>query len=328
MKKIKKKRLILFGVPIVLGISILSLVFMDKAQENTFEHQFVIDVSEKDYRKVYLLDENKYLIPLSVEVSGKEYIVDEIYKVVSNLRDLEVEGFHSVLEKDVKINKIDLNNGILNIDFSKEFLNYPIELEEKIIESLTFSVLDFKEIRGLTITIEGVKLEKMPQNGLVLPNVLDKNIGINKYHDMAHDYKGSDNVVVLYQKTIGGNTYYVPVTRKVIKEDNDTLTVMNALDTNIAILSGLEKLDEIKNLNMSSYNYDDMKVNVNLSEDYLIEDNMIDSKLYEILMVTFSYNNLDMKVSFSINEEVVEVNGYNLNEDYSVADIIFNEIEI
>lgn len=329
MKKFKKKHFFMLCLPLVIAGSIFSVVLLNNNQDKGLEHEFVIDMSEKNYRKVYLLDENKFLIPLSIDVSSKEHLVDEIYTVVSDLRDLKVEGFTSVIASDVKINKIELENGILNIDFSKEFLTYQSELEEKIIESLTWSVLDFNEVKGLTISVDGVKIDKMPMNGLQLPSVLNKEIGINKYHDMVDDYQGSDNVVVLYEKVVGNNTYFVPVTRKVVKESEDVITVMNALDTNISILSGLRKIDELDSLDKSNFSYSqDSTVSVNLNKDNLIDDNLVDSSLYEILMVTFQYNEIDSKVNFFVDEESVSVSGYINSDSESVSNIVFNEISV
>lgn len=328
MKKFKKKYFFLFCLPLVIAGSIFSVILLNNKVNEGIENEFVIDISEKNYRKVYLLDDNKFLIPLSVDVSGKDYIVDEIYTVVSNLRDLEVEGFTSVIAKDVKINKIELEDGILNIDFSKEFLVYQNDLEEKIIESLTWSVLDFNEVRGLTISVEGVKLEKMPINGLQLPSVLNKDIGINKYHDMVNDYQGSDNVVLLYEKVIGNNSYYVPVTRRVIKESNDTMTIMNAIDSEIGILSGLKQIDMVKGLSNDAFDYDDSKVSVSIGREHLVEDNLVDATLYEIIMVTFEYNDVSSQVGFIVDQEDVSVVGYQYDNDNQVSNIVFNEIEI
>ncbi len=328
MKKFKKKYFFLFCLPLIIGGSILSVVLLNNKVNEGISQEFVIDISDKNYRKVYLLDENKFLIPLSVDVSGKDYIVDEIYTVVSNLRDLEVEGFTSVIAKDVKINRIELENGILNIDFSKEFLTYQNDLEEKIIESLTWSVLDFSEVNGLTISVEGVKLEKMPINGLKLPNVLDKSIGINKYHDMINDYNGSDNVVLLYEKVIGNNSYYVPVTRRVVKENEEVMTIMNNIDNKIGVLSGLKQIEVVKNLSDSIFSYSDSQVSVNLDEDFLIEDSLIDKELYEVIMVTLQYNEIESKVGFVINEESVSVSGYQNIDASEVNNIIFNEVEV
>lgn len=327
MKKFKKKHILMLAVPFVIAGSILSVVTISNSNKDNLNHEFVIDLSEKNYRKVYLLDENKYLIPLSVDVSNKEYLVDEIYTVVSNLRDLEVEGFTSVIAEDVKINKIELENGILNIDFSKEFLSYQADLEEKIIESLTWSVMDFQQIKGLTISVDGVKLEKMPINGLQLPSILNKDIGINKYHDLTNNYQNSDSVVLMYQKQIQDKMYYVPVTRRVDRQSNDALTVIKSMDKEIGVLSGLTQIEVVDSLDVEQIVYKDSKVSVNLNQDYLIDDNLVDSNMYELLMVTFEYNNIDTKVSFYVNEESVEVNGYN-NNDEEVSNIVFNEIEI
>ena len=92
MKKFIKKHFLTLCIPLVIVASAFSVVLLNQKENNGLAYEFVVDMSEKNYRKVYLLDENKYLIPLSVDVSSKEYLVDEIYTVVSNLRDLEIEG--------------------------------------------------------------------------------------------------------------------------------------------------------------------------------------------------------------------------------------------
>lgn len=328
MKKFKKKYILYMCLPLVVIGSIFSVILLNKQNNPNLGYEFVVDMSERNYRKVYLLDENKYLIPLSIDVSDKEHLVDEIYTVVSDLRDLEIEGFNSIISSDVKINKIELENGILNIDFSKEFLNYESDLEEKIIESLTWSVLDFNEVEGLTISVDGVKLDKMPVNGLKLPPVLNKDIGINKYHDMTYDYSGSDDVVILYKKVVGKSEYLVPVTRKVVKEDNEVATLINALNKDISILSGLYNVEQLNSILENGYEYKEEVVSVSLSQDHLIADNLIDATLYELLMVMFEYNDVDVKVNFIINEEEVFVSGYINEEDNIVSDIVFNEVII
>ena len=328
MKKNKKKALVMLTMPALIAICVFSVISMANKENHDLVHEFVIDLSEKNYHKVYLLDENKYLIPLSVDVSNKEYLVDEIYTIVSNLRDLDVEGFNTVLAQDVKINKIELENGILNIDFSKEFLVYQKNLEEKIIESLTWSVMDFEQVQGLTISVEGVRLEKMPINGLQLPSVLNKDIGINKYNDLASDFINGESAVILYQKQVNGKVYYVPVTRRVELNENEVLKVINAMDTSIGVLSGLSPIEKYKEVKIDQITLEDETVNVNLAKSALIDDNLIGSDMYELLMVTFNYNNLDAKVNFFVDNEIVEVNGYNNSMEEAVSDIIFNEIPL
>ena len=328
MKKFfKKKALLVIGLPLVLTISIISVFIVGKENNKGMNQEFVIDLSEKNYRKVYLLDENKYLVPLSLEVSNREYLVDEIYTVVSNLRDLKVKGFNNVIAKDVKINSIELNDGVLNIDFSSEFLNYDANMEENIIESLTWSVLDFNEIKGLTISVDGVKLKKMPLNGLNLPEVLNKDIGINKYHDLMKTNQNSDSVVVIYEKVVNGNTYYVPLTRSTMEESDKVSTLNSAIGKDVSLLSGLRKIDDYSKVIKMILDEDDT-VSVNLDKASLVEDNLIDSCLYELMVMTLYYNDIDYKVNFFIDEESVGVSGYNLQEEISVNNIVINNNKI
>ena len=87
------------------------------------------------------------------------------------------------MNENVTIQGIELDNNILNIDFSKEFNEHEASKEEQIIESLTWTLMQYDEVNGVTISVDGVKLEMLPQSGVVLPDVLDKTIGINKYYD-------------------------------------------------------------------------------------------------------------------------------------------------
>ena len=54
----------------------------------------------------------------------------------------------------------------------------------------------------------------------------------------------------------------------------------------------------------------------------------MDKELYEILAVMLYYNNYDYIVNFFIDEEAVEVSGYNKNEEINVSAININTIEI
>jgi len=314
----------MFSFMCICLVSVASLVYINHKNNEGLDSEFVIDMSERNYKKVYLLDDSNMLVPLSIEVSKKEYLVDEIYTVVSNLRDLDVEGFTNVLARDIKINKIELENGVLNIDFSSEFLSYEKELEEKIVEALTWSVLEFKEVKGLTISVDGVTLKKMPLNGFELPSVLDKSIGINKHNELMNKCEKCDSIVVLYSREINGSNYYLPVTRSVEKDGE--VALLDAYKKDVSVYSGLSKIDEL--VNLDKIEYGDEAVNVILDESYLVEDNLVSSLVYELLMVNFFYNDIDYKVNFLINDEEVEVNGYKTSEDISVSDIYFNEIKI
>lgn len=323
MKKVKNKIFYICGIIMVLSLSIVSINFISGINNKSLNSEFVYELSNKNYRKVYMLDETNMLVPLTIEINRKQHLVDEIYTVISNLRDLKIDGFNNVLSDDIKINKIELKDGILNIDFSKEFLNYDKLLEEKILESLTWSVLEFEEINGLRISVEGQLLKTMPLNGYVLPDILDKSIGINKYHEMITRPSDSSEIVFMYSKTVGENEYYIPVTRLV---KNDEVSFSDIYKKDVSVLSGLKKIDYLKGIEKIEINEENF--NVSIDESYLLEDNLVDKELYEILAVMLYYNNYDYIVNFFIDEEAVEVSGYNKNEEINVSAININTIEI
>ena len=323
MKRLKNKFIYFVGLPLMVILGVVSINIINNLNNRSLNSEFIYDMSEKNYKRVYLLDESNTLVPLTIEISKKENLVDEIYTVVSNLRDLKIEGFTNILGNDIKINKIEINDGILKIDFSKEFLDYNKDLEEKIIESLTWSVMEFDEINGLTISVEGELLKTMPLNGYVIPEVLDKSIGINKYSEMITRCNDCKDMVVVYSKVINEKEYYVPVTRLISEDD---YTFVSAYNKQVSVLSGLNKIVELDKLD--DVNIEEDNMNINIDESYLVEDNLVNSDVYELLMVMLYYNDFDYKVNFFINNESVEVNGYKNNEDIQVSSIKINEIEI
>jgi germination protein M len=216
-----------------------------------------------------------------------------------------------------------LKDGILNIDFSNEFLTYNKDLEEKILESLTWSVLDFKEIKGLTISVDGNELKKMPLNGFVLPNVLDKSIGINKYHDMINKCIDCSSVIVVYSKVINDKEYYIPVTRNVT--NNDNFEFVEAYNMEVSVLSGLNKVYDLSNLN--DLKVEDNILKVNVSNEYLIEENIINENIYNLWSVVSYFNDYEYVVNFFVDGESVMVNGYQSLEK-EVGLININEVKI
>ena len=239
MKKFMKKRFFIFLFPVVaICITVGALVFSNK--NDGLEQSFVVDVKkDQTYRKVYMLDSDNYLVPLTFAFDSKEILADDIRYVISMLRDespLTEKGYSPLLNENVKIQGIDLENNILNIDFSKEFNEYDVSKEEQIIESLTWTMMQYDEVNGLTISVDGLKLETLPQSGNVLPNVLDKTIGINKYYDTTGNIYNTTSITVFYEKENFGETVYVPVTRRVIQEENEKMRQkgeLNRMNKNI-----------------------------------------------------------------------------------------------
>ncbi len=332
MKKFMKKRFFIFLFPVIaICITIGALVF--SKNDKGLKQEFNVSVEkEQTYRKVYMLDKDNYLVPLTFAFDSKELLADDIRYVISMLRDespLTSKGYSTLLNENVQIQGIELDNNILNVDFSKEFKEHDKDKEEKIIESLTWTLLQYDEVNGLTISVDGVKLETLPQSGIVLPSVLDKTIGINKYYDTTGNIYNTTSVTVFYEKENNDEIVYVPVTRRVINEENIRRTVYNAMFEDIAVMSGLSKIDELELINTtSSINFEEEDLTISLVTNALIEEGIVDNELYELLVMTYNdLNDIEVSVNFEVDEEQVSVNGYSDEEEFSVSSIIINEIE-
>lgn len=333
MKKIMKRRFFIFLFPVIaICITVGALVFSNK--DEGLEQSFVVDVKkDKTYRKVYLLDNDNYLVPLTFAFDSKEILADDIRYVISMLRDdspLTDKGYSPLLNENVKIQGIDLENNVLNVDFSKEFNEYDVSKEEQIIESLTWTLMQYDEVNGLTISVDGVKLETLPQSGTVLPSVLDKTIGINKYYDTTGNIYNTTSITVFYEKENFGETVYVPVTRRVLEEENEKMSVYNAMQEDISVMSGLKRIDVIDLIDKEmSINFNEDELNVSLVSEALMEEGIIDNEIYELLVMTYNdLNDINVSFNFEVNEEEVSVNGYKPGEDFNVSSIIINEVKI
>ena len=124
-----------------------------------------------------------------MEEKWKEYLPKEkkkylIYLVL--IKDGKYEskipsGFRSILPSETKINNLILEDDILKIDLSsKLFEDINKEYEDKIIESLIYSLTSIKEINKIIIFIDGKILTKLPISGKILPSILDRDYGKNK----------------------------------------------------------------------------------------------------------------------------------------------------
>ena len=80
-----KKRFFIFLFPVVaICITVGALVFSNK--DEGLEQSFVVDVEQdQTYRKVYMLDNDDYLVPLTFAFDSKELLADDIPNAMSQV---------------------------------------------------------------------------------------------------------------------------------------------------------------------------------------------------------------------------------------------------
>lgn len=276
-------------------IVIVSLYLFPKKELNT--------IHKNSYKRVltssiYLIDKNDYVARTNINVdsNSKEGIAIELINALingSSKNKYLPDGFKSYIPNNTKINKISINGDLIIIDFNEKILNIKAN-EEKMIESIVYTLTEIDGINRVQILINGEILTKLPISGKHLPSILDRSIGINKLVK-TNSFKHTQDVTTYFINTSANNTYYIPVT--IITDDpREKIEI---------IIKELESKDNIDS-NLSTY----------ISAGTVLEN-------YHILENEFNmeFNSLIFNGLNDISEEVIYGLALSIKDNYDINKI-------
>ena len=284
LKNVIKKRIIISSMTLII-LFVIYIIPVNKKYESN------VSINSK-VNKIYLLNDNNLLVRVSI-ISNDNDIEDKIKEIIDSLTINNKNSNYlnnklkPILPENTKVIDLSLDDKLLKINFSKDFLNINKENEEKMIESLVYSLTELDEVDKIMIFIESQSLLELPNSGKKLPLTLDKNYGINKIYDITTI--GNISKVTLYYFTSINNEYdIVPVT----------------LFTN----DSQEKIDVIiKNLKSSSiYQTDLVSFLSNNTKllDYEIEENKVKLNFNQYLLDDFYDDYLIEEVKYAISKSI------------------------
>lgn len=331
MSSKKAKKIALITIPslfLVVGIGI-GISFMNN--DRVIEKEVVIETS-KTYHRVYLLSNDDYVIPLSVKMDKRQTTQEELLEVFSCLKTsskIATNNLHGYIPDDTKINQLLIDNGHLIIDMSKEFLDYSETNELKMLESLTYTFLDFNDIDSLSLKVDGNLLSLLPKNNIIINNPLTLELGINKPVMSPLSTLNKASSIVYYAKRINGQSYYVPMTVLTDKEDSRIKDFYNATKVKQSITTGLSSLATYQQIDYQIEPLvSDNDIVIGVTDDSLMEEGIIKEDIYELLLMSFSLMGIDQTVSLQVNGESYEVNGYGHDDTVPVSSVYYNEVAI
>ena len=267
---------------------------------------------------IYLIDSDEYVARTSISTcncDGKEKARDLLEGLIidGSKSSIIPNGFRSIIPPGTIIKDIELKNKVITIDFSKELLDINKKEEEKMIESIIYTLTSINGIEKVIIKVEGEILNKLP-SGTNLPTILDRKYGINKSYDLVNT-SNIESYTVYYVSEYNENTYYVPVTKYINNKNDDLIRVIikelsssPIYETNL--MSYLNNRAHLTNYEMIENN---LKLNFNeLLLNDLDNKNILEEVIYTIsLSVNNIYNNLET-VSFYVND--TEVYSLSIND--------------
>ncbi len=303
LKRALQRRIMVYS----LAFLIISILYF--FPDNTTKYQSTTNYINVDSTPIYLLNKDNYVIRTTLISSEKDAIpkikeLIEALTIGSPTSENVPKNFKQIIPKNTRILNISLEKGLLKISFSKEFLNVSKENEEKLIESLIYTLTELKEVKEIMLFIEEEKLETLPQTKIKLPNTLNRSFGINKVYDIT-SIKDSTKTTIYYIGKENNLTYYIPVTKIDNKNNNKIEVIIEEL-----------KSSPIYETNLISYlassvellNYETLENQISLSFNNEIfdlqEENISEEVKYSIALSLKDTLNIE-NVIFKVNDKVI-----------------------
>ena len=301
LKKISMRKFLLSS----LALFAMFLIYIIPANENTLNIKEELEYVNTNIESspIFLMDKNSYVALTSVAVNDTniENKARQLIKVltIGGMDSKIPSGFSAIIPPNTEVLSLSYENGLIKVNFSKDLLNVSEDLEEKMVESIVYTLTSIDKVDRIIIYVEGDILTKLPKTKINLPSTLDKTCGINKEFELTST-KDITDVTIYYINQISDNYYYVPVT-KYVNDDRDKASII---------------IDEL------SKNFD---FNKNLMS-FLNEGTVLVSSTVKDgqMMLNFNEEILNNSVSEDISKETLDTISLSMGANYEIKEVVFN----
>lgn len=306
LKKSALRRIAVTSVALFI-FTILS-IFPTSLEEH-FESQTT--TNDSVYGAIYLIDPNQYVARTQVVIKNNDIInqareIIEMLTINGSKAHYLPNGFTAVIPSGTKVQEIDIQNGILKINFSDTFLKIPKGSEEDVIESLIYSLTEIKDVQGILIYVDGELMTTLPNSNIKLPTTLTRDYGINKIYDLTkiqNVTKTTTYFVSKYQDFL----YYVPVTEITNNEKEKVEIIIERLKSSP---TNQTSLMSYLNANAELLDYEILENDIHLSFNQYLFDDFQNKQILEEVEYSIALSmkdTLDVQaVNFSINGEKID----------------------
>lgn len=304
-RKIFVSSAVLFALLLVCLIPKQKLYTLEDVKNDT-----VYVNTEANLFPIYLLDKNKMVARTKVSLVNTEVNakIKELIQILIQGGEGENKipsGFQATLPAETKLNSIQLSDGLLKLEFSKEFLNTTAELEEKMVSSLVYTVTSIEEVKQVILYVDGNILTFLPKSKKYLPSTLNRSFGVNKEYDLT-SFENIKGVTIYYVGKYNNDIYYVPVTKYTNSSEDKIKIIISELAAGPNYHSGLMSF---LNSNTKLLANSQESTVLSLTFNDSIFNNLEDQNILEEVINTISLSvgdNFDVKeVDFKVNDKEI-----------------------
>lgn len=172
------KKIIMYVSIVVLILIVLGIGFLiykknnkNEIQEYTPQQEITDEQLRQTIITLYFLNiETGEIMPEARKIDSKE-LIKEPYKILIELliQGPKNEKMVKLIPNGTKLNKIEIKNDCIYIDFSNEFINEQKlgkQQEELIIKSIVNTITELKEINSVMILIDGKENQEFPDKAI------------------------------------------------------------------------------------------------------------------------------------------------------------------
>jgi len=261
---------------------------------------------------IYVFDEDNYVVKTDIYINEELTTEEKIKQLLESMTDgnnrsiLLKEHFMPVLPEGTKVLNVSLKDKIARINFSDELLNIDLENEEKMIEAITYTITELKDVLGVEIYVLGNLLKYLPNSLSKLPAILTEDYGINKVYKLEN-LEDINKVFCYYLKKERSDTYYVPVTKYVNDNREKIEIIIEELTSNYIYEENLMSYLN-SNARLIDYEIEDNGINLYFNE-YIFnnDDKIIEEVIYTLSNSVFLNYDVDNLSIFVNNLKITEI---------------------
>ena len=309
MLKKKAMRKIIITTFSIITILVLCII-PGKISNNTNFLDLDVDtvyVNNSTTTEIYLLASNNYLVKTTILINGKNLKenVSQIikYLTLGNSSKLP-NGLNSIIPSEAKLNNIEIDDKIVILDFNDKLFDVEESFEEKVVEAITYSLINLDGIEGVKLKVNGNNIIQLPKSKKNLPFVLNRNFGINKVFELDNIHN-VNTVVTYYMCSVGDKNYYVPVTKYLNDDKEKIKIIIDNLSTNYIYESTLVSLLNT-NIELLDYSFDDDIMTLNFNEGIFTNEKLLEEVIYPISESVF--------FNYDVNNIIFQINGQEIKK--------------